>query len=74
MVKANSLDTYQYRGEAMSSTQATALKALPGFWTRLASAIEAASESYTEQLEKRVSWLEAEVERLSAIQQKLPKS
>lgn len=51
----------------MSNIHADPQKTVPGFWTGLALAIEAMSESYEEQLEKRVSRLEAEVGRLSAI-------
>lgn len=39
-----------------------------GFWTRLASAIVQMGESYEEQLERRVCRLEAEVSRLSQLQ------
>ncbi len=38
---------------------------VPGFWTRLALAIEAMGESYEERLEQRVSRLETEVARFS---------
>ncbi len=51
----------------MSNIHADPQNTVPGFWTRLALAIEAMSESYEEQLEKRVSRLEAEVGRLSAV-------
>ena len=52
----------------MSNMQATRQPAVPGFWTRLALAIEAMGESEEERLEKRISRLEAEVVRLSATQ------
>lgn len=54
----------------MSNMQATQQQAVPGFWTRLALALEAMGESEAERLERRVSRLEAEVVRLSAIQKK----
>lgn len=55
----------------MSNIQANPTKTVPGFWTRLALAFEDISDSYQERLEKRVGRLEAEVERLSAIEQKV---
>lgn len=60
----------------MSNMQADPQQPVPGFWTRLALAIEAMgeSESETDRLEKRVRRLEAEVERLSAIQKKPAKT
>lgn len=57
----------------MSNIHANPQKAVPGFWKRLALAIEAASESYEERLERRVGWLEAEVARLSEAQKKRAK-
>ena len=53
----------------MNHTQASQQQTVPGFWKSLALAIEESGESYEERLEKRVRRLEAEVERLSAIQQ-----
>lgn len=58
----------------MSNIHANAQKTVPGFWRRLALAIESASESYEERLEKRVGRLEAEVARLSESQKKRAKA
>ena len=54
----------------MSNMQVNPQATAPGFWTRLALAIQEAGESYAERLERRVKWLETEVTRLSAIQKK----
>jgi hypothetical protein len=51
----------------MSNAQLNPQQAVPSFWKRLSLAVEAAGESYEEQLEKRVRWLEGEVNRLSVI-------
>ena len=45
----------------MSNMQANPQSTTPGFWKRLVLAAEAMCESYEEQLEKRVSSLEAAV-------------
>lgn len=58
----------------MSNIHANPQKTVPGFWKRLVLAAEAMSESYEERLEKRVSRLEAEVARLSAVQKKPAKA
>jgi len=58
----------------MSNIHANSQKAVPGFWKRLALAAEAMSESYEERLEKRVSRLEDELARLSALQKKPAKA
>lgn len=58
----------------MSNIQANIQETVPSFWTRLARAIEESGVSYEERLEKRVSWLEAEVARLSAAQKKPAKN
>ncbi|MGH6644761.1 MAG: hypothetical protein ACRED3_18910 [Bradyrhizobium sp.] len=58
----------------MNNIQAHAQKAVPGFWKRLLLVAEETGESYAERLEKRVGRLEAEVERLSAIQKKPAKA
>lgn len=44
----------------------------PGFWKRLVLALEAASESDEERLERRVNRLEAEVARLSGLKRQSP--
>ena len=54
----------------MNNVHANPKKSIPSFWGRLVLAAEAMSESYEERLEKRVSRLEAEVDRLSASQKK----
>ena len=51
----------------MSNTSATARSIVPGFWTRLRLVLEECGESYEELLERRISRLEAEVERLLAM-------
>lgn len=58
----------------MSNIQANSPKAVPSFWTRLAYAIQEASESPEEQLERRVNRLEADVNRVSEALKKLTKS
>lgn len=57
----------------MSHTQVSSQKATPGFWKRLALAVETVGVPYEEQLEKRVLRLEAEVARLSAAEKKFTK-
>jgi len=54
----------------MNNVHTNPKKNVPSFWNRLMLAAEAMSESYDERLEKRVSQLEAEVDRLSASQKK----
>lgn len=50
----------------MSNSQVKSQRSVPAFWTRLALALEEASEPYEEQLERRVARLESEVRHLSA--------
>ncbi|MDB5967994.1 MAG: hypothetical protein JWQ90_444 [Hydrocarboniphaga sp.] len=58
----------------MNNMHANPPRTVPGFWTRLALAVEAVGESDAERLEKRIRRLEAEVERLSTVQEKLAKA
>lgn len=58
----------------MSNIHPNPQKTVPGFWARLALAIEPIGGSYQEPLEKRVRQLEDEVERLAEIQEKLAKA
>ena len=55
----------------MTTIETTPRVTVPGFWTRLALAIQEASESYEERLDKRVAWLEAEVKPKSLRTQKV---
>jgi hypothetical protein len=57
----------------MSNINANSQNTVPGFWKRLAIGIEEASMSLEERLEKRVSRLEVEVDRLLASQKKQTK-
>lgn len=58
----------------MSNINAKPQDKVPGFWTRLAIALEPLGGSYQEQLERRVRRLETEVARLSGRQERLAKS
>ena len=58
----------------MSNIQKHPQEKAPGFWKRLLLAIEESSESYSEQLEKRVTRLETEVGHLSGFQKKPAKN
>ncbi|MGQ0618389.1 MAG: hypothetical protein ACT4QA_00490 [Panacagrimonas sp.] len=58
----------------MSNIHTNPQKTVPGFWARLAFAVEPLGGSYQERLEKRARQLEAEVERLSEPQKKLAKA
>lgn len=54
----------------MNRNPTVSRKAAPGFWERLALALEPMGSSSQESLERRVQWLEAEVARLSERQHK----
>ncbi len=58
----------------MSRNQTDSRKAVPGFWERLAFALEPLGCSSQEPLERRIRQLEAEVARLSEYQSKPAKS
>jgi hypothetical protein len=53
----------------MTQTNAKGQSSHLGFWSRLLYALESASESYAERLERRVSQLERQVQQLMAADQ-----